>query len=266
MPNTNTPINPFKKGNQYHKLATHTGRPKRYTTPEDLWEAGNAYFTWCATTPVVIHRPRRGKLVPVFKNREMSLKHLHEWLGVCNLYHYRTLPAFTYTVYRIYNIVAWYNFVHGAAGLIKGRSVGHTLRKKTNSYPANHPDRRIIQNKEEKEKPAVDTRKVRIITQINKIPQNKEENEKTRIDTRKVRIRKQKLFSTPMPLTKEKRYTHSSSPLKRYSAKIRKLKKHPVDARKVRIPPKLTPTSRGNLCAPCAPLCAFVLNHPHHNY
>ena len=151
MSNINTPVNPFKKGNQYHKLATHTGRPKRYTTPDELWKAATDYFTWCTTTPVIVYRSRRGKLVPVFKNREMSLKDLYKWLGICNLCYYKKLPDFTRKVGRIHNVINWYNYVQAAAGFIKGRSVGHALRKEHHS--------------DTPKKACVDTRKVRITKQ-----------------------------------------------------------------------------------------------------
>ena len=175
MSNTNTRTNPFEKGNQYHKLATHTGRPKRYNTPEELWKAATDYFTWSSTTPVITYRPRRGKLVTVLKNREMSLKELYKWLGICNLYYYKKLPDFTRKVHRIHNVVSHYNFVHAAAGLIKGRSVGHTLRKPYESnkklVPKPVAADSTIKNVtatliDPLKKTYVDTRKVRIIKRV----------------------------------------------------------------------------------------------------
>ena len=220
MSNTNTPLNPFEKGNQYYKLATHTGRPKRYATPDDLWEAATGYFTWCTTTPVIIYRPGRGKLVPVLKNREMSLKDLYKWLGICNLYYYKKLPDFTRKVHRIHNAIDHYNFIHAAAGLIKGRSVGHALRNERFCLPSiNDPDTCVT--------PPAPSENVGVrppATSIkNTIPSLLK---KTRIDTKKVRFSKRNLYITsPSSFERAGERSHTIP-----------IKKVLIDMRKVRFP------------------------------
>lgn len=200
MSNRNVPVNPFKKGNQYYKTAAHTGRPKRYATPEDLWEAAIGYFTWCSTTPVITYRSRRGKIVTVLKNREMSLKELHKWLGICNLNYYKKLPLFTLKVHRIQNVVAHYNYVHAAAGVIKGRSVGHALRKEHPDLYTQKSRNTYVRSSSSSYYSASCQTRVGSALHVARI-----KNEKACVDTRKVRIEKFP-FAAIAPLRKNYLY------------------------------------------------------------
>jgi len=252
MSNTKTPVNSFKKENEYYKLVTHTGRPKRYATPEDLWEAAIGYFTWCSTTPVITYRHRHGKFITIFKNREMSLKELHKWLGICNLNYYKKLPLFTRKVHRIQNVIAQYNYVHAAVGLLKGRSVGHALRKEHYSlHTQNNPVRHVkpsapleisitiggrnscVTSPSPLERAGVRPHATPI--KNTSVPP-KAPLKKIRIDTRKVRILKQKLFLTKILLVKEMSFQFSSAGRRRFG--LSRPEKYPVDTRKVRISPE----------------------------
>jgi DNA-packaging protein gp3 len=106
-----------------------TGRPKRFSSPEELWDKACLFFSYCQENPIPKQFFRRGKLVTIYKVREMPFKDLYTWLGVYDLRYYKKQPDFFDVVIRIEYVVYQYNFIYAAAGLLRGRSVGHVVRK-----------------------------------------------------------------------------------------------------------------------------------------
>ena len=109
------------------------GRPKIFSSPQELWNKACLFFSYCQDNPIPKLVSRRGKLFTIYKIREMPFKDLYAWLGVYDLRYYKKQQGFSAVVSRIQNVVYEYNFIYAAAGMLRGRSVGHVVRKSRKS-------------------------------------------------------------------------------------------------------------------------------------
>jgi len=128
MSNTNAPFNPFEKGNQFYKMVTDPGRPKKFVTPTELWAAAVSYFEYVVANPIPYQvYTRYGKLRTKYKVQAMSVRGLCLYIDMCNLKYYKTLPEFDAVVDRIESVIYVHNFNNAAASLLKCRIIASTL-------------------------------------------------------------------------------------------------------------------------------------------
>ena len=119
MSNLNTPVNAFPIGNQLYKLSQRTGRPKKFTTPDDLWNAAVNYFDWVVENPLVEYKVHGTppRIVSLNKMRPMTLQGLCLHLGICNLRYYQRNADYSRIVSRIYSTIYVYNLEGAMVGL-----------------------------------------------------------------------------------------------------------------------------------------------------
>lgn len=127
MSNPNPPVNKFQVGNQLYKLASYTGRPKLFATPDDLWAAACGYFDWCVDNPVMVQKLCGAKIISIPKMRGMSLQGLSVHIGVCNLRHYKKKAEFSHVVACIYNVIFTHNFIGAVTGQLNPNLIARTL-------------------------------------------------------------------------------------------------------------------------------------------
>ncbi len=129
MSNTNTPVNKFPVGNQFYKLASFTGRPKLFATPDDLLTAAFDYFDYCENNPVIKYGiygcPPR--MVGVKKMRAMSLQGLCAHIGLCHLRRYKQNAEFVPVIAYIQNVIFSWNIEGAAAGVLNPCVVARVL-------------------------------------------------------------------------------------------------------------------------------------------
>lgn len=75
------------ENNEYWKLRKSHGRPRKYETPEELWEAACAYFEWATKTPIMKTEISAGKKIETKRARPFLKKALCVHLGI-------SLPTF----------------------------------------------------------------------------------------------------------------------------------------------------------------------------
>ncbi len=129
MSNPNTPVNKFPVGNQLYKLASNTGRPKLFTTPQDLLSAACNYFEYVENNPVIKYGVygKDAKIIGVPKMRAMSLQGLYAFIGVCNLRRYKQHAEFVQVIAYIENVINVHNINGASAGLLNPCIVARLL-------------------------------------------------------------------------------------------------------------------------------------------
>ena len=128
MANKNPPANPFKRGNNFHKIIPVSGRPKLYKTPDDLWKAACGYFEHTVKHPVPYFVCKYNKIRLRHEMKAMSLRSLCLHIGLSSLKRYEQAPGFDEIVAKIKQVIYVHNFTGAAAGLLKGKVIGWTLR------------------------------------------------------------------------------------------------------------------------------------------
>ena len=113
----------FTQGNQFWRNIDpdDLGRNPKYKTPNELWEDSVKYFQMCDENPITSRETSvKGKITQV-KDLEHKIPYtwqgLYVFLGVCDLEHYKTKPAFSEILTHMSNIIYNQKFTGASAGI-----------------------------------------------------------------------------------------------------------------------------------------------------
>lgn len=109
------------------------GRPRKFNSPGDLWEAAVGYFEWCTEHPLVEDKvmvvDKSAQHQNVFKMRAMTLTGLQLHIGVtpqCFL-DYEAREEFFEVVNAIRGVVRTQKFEGAAAGMLNPNIIARDL-------------------------------------------------------------------------------------------------------------------------------------------
>ena len=117
----------FKKGNQLWRNIdpNSIGRNPKYEEPSDLWKDILTYFDYCDNNPIEVTETKSIKNTRSANSETKIVKHkvpytwegLYSFLGVCDLDHYKTKPAFSGILTHIKNIIYNQKFEGATVGV-----------------------------------------------------------------------------------------------------------------------------------------------------
>lgn len=117
-------------GNQFWKLAEQTGRPRMFSSPDELWDKAIEYFEWCDNNPLKSYEwngkdPVKCELE---KMRAYTWSGLEYYLGINSLREYKTTyEDFSHVVSRIEKVLYTQKFEGAAAGLLNPNIIARDL-------------------------------------------------------------------------------------------------------------------------------------------
>lgn len=121
------------KGNQYWRLADpdFIGRPRRFETPQDLWEAVKPYFDWCDENPWITQEFTTTDKGSYTKNTIHKIPYtwqgLFVFLGVSNLNGYKENEDFSTIYTHIAHIIYSQKYEGAAVGAFNANLISRDL-------------------------------------------------------------------------------------------------------------------------------------------
>lgn len=126
----------FRKGNQLWKARATHGRPRKFETPDALWEACVEYFEWVESNPLWEHKvfSFQGDIVEssIPKMRAMTLAGLSLFIGISDetWRNYGSKPEYSDffgVVSRVEKIIYEQKFTGAAADMLNANIIARDL-------------------------------------------------------------------------------------------------------------------------------------------
>ena len=120
-------------GNKFWMARKHHGPKLKFATPDDLWNASEAYLCWVVDNPLMIEEviSYQGKAVyyEISKMRAMTIGGLVCFLSMSlkTWHNYKKRQAFTSVVGRVERIIYVQKFEGVAAGLLNPNIIARVL-------------------------------------------------------------------------------------------------------------------------------------------
>lgn len=119
-------------GNEFWKLAKNIGRPKIFSSPEELWDKACEYFQWCIENQILtveFHGKDATQCI-VPKMRAFTWEGLEIFLGIESLRWYKTSEShkeFLQVIGVIEKIIWEQKFTGAAAGVLNANIIAKDL-------------------------------------------------------------------------------------------------------------------------------------------
>jgi hypothetical protein len=124
----------FGKGNEIWRMAECPGRPKKFSSPEALWEKCVGYFDWVNNNPFIEHKATQfqGAQVDMYNElqRPMTKEGLTIFVGITHetwLQYGKTKHEFSEVVKQVNEIIYDNKFSGATAGFFNSNIIARDL-------------------------------------------------------------------------------------------------------------------------------------------